>query len=68
MELALTVGLATAYYAPDTFVLGDRVVRVDKCSGFSDAAFHRQRSGLGQHLPGEEEPRDQLWLDPGPDS
>lgn len=67
MELALTVGLAAAFYPPATFVLGDRVVRMDKCSGFSDAAFHRQRSGLGQHLPGEEEPRDQLWLDPGPD-
>ena len=54
MELALTVGLAAAFYPPDTFVLGDGVERVDKCSGFYDAAFHRQRSGLGQHLTEEE--------------
>lgn len=67
MELALTVGLAAAFYPPDTFVFGDGVERVDKCSGFYDAAFHRQRSGLGQHLTEEEEPRDQLWSDRGLD-
>ena len=67
MELALTVVLAAAFYPPDTFVLGDGVEQVDKYSGFSDATFHRQRSGLGQHLTGEEEPRDQLWLDRRPD-
>lgn len=50
MELTLTVSLAAAFYPPDTFVLPRRGRTRDKCSGFYDAAFHRQRFGLGQHL------------------
>ena len=67
MELAFTVGLAAAPYPPDTFILGDRVEHVGSCSGFSNTALHRQRSGLQRawpHPPGEEEPRNHLWLDP----